>query len=84
MTKTSRQTKANPSTFKDVVVSDPTTMLLSEELNRDVSDPPNQQPEKDRGEAIRVLAHQKWEAAGCPEGDGMEFWLDAEQEIKVE
>ena len=35
-------------------------------------------------EAIRVLAYQKWEAAGCPEDDGTEFWLDAEQEINVE
>jgi hypothetical protein len=84
MTKTSRQTNASPSTSKDVVVSDPTTMLLSKQLNRDESEPPNQQPEEDQGEAIRALAYRKWEAAGCPEGDGTEFWLDAEQEIKVD
>jgi len=30
---------------------------------------------------IRDLAHQKWQAAGCPEGDGVSFWLEAEREI---
>ncbi len=84
MTKTSRQTNASPSISKKVVVSDPSTMLLSEELNRDESDPPNQQSEEDQQEAIRALAYRKWEAAGCPEGDGTEFWLEAEQEIKVD
>jgi hypothetical protein len=32
-------------------------------------------------EEIRCLAYQKWEAAGKPIGDGVSFWLDAEQEI---
>jgi len=30
---------------------------------------------------IRTLAHAKWEAAGCPSGDGFDFWLAAEQEL---
>ena len=30
---------------------------------------------------IRPLAHQKWEAAGHPASDGVEFWLAAEAEI---
>lgn len=30
---------------------------------------------------IRTLAHAKWEAAGCPPGDGIDFWLAAEQEL---
>lgn len=30
---------------------------------------------------IRTLAHAKWEAAGCPPGDGLDFWLAAEQEL---
>jgi hypothetical protein len=33
---------------------------------------------------IRLLAHRKWEAAGCPAGDGFEFWLDAERELNAE
>jgi hypothetical protein len=30
---------------------------------------------------IRDLAYEKWQASGCPEGDGVEFWLEAEREI---
>lgn len=29
---------------------------------------------------IRKLAYYKWQQAGSPEGDGVEFWLDAERE----
>ena len=32
-------------------------------------------------EQIRHLAYRKWEAAGRPEGDGVHFWLQAEQEL---
>ena len=30
---------------------------------------------------IRLLAYQKWEAAGRPEGDGATFWIEAEQQL---
>jgi hypothetical protein len=30
---------------------------------------------------IRELAYLKWQAAGSPAGDGVNFWLQAEQEI---
>lgn len=40
---------------------------------------PNECPE----EQIRCLAYQKWETAGHPPGDGVEFWLEAEQELGV-
>lgn len=32
-------------------------------------------------EDIRLCAYQKWEAAGKPTGDGIQFWLAAEQEL---
>ena len=32
-------------------------------------------------EDIRLAAYQKWEAAGQPAGDGVQFWLQAEQEL---
>lgn len=32
-------------------------------------------------EKIRELAYIKWETAGCPCGDGVEFWLAAEAEL---
>ena len=30
---------------------------------------------------IRQLAYRKWQQAGCPISDGVEFWLAAETEI---
>lgn len=32
-------------------------------------------------EAVRVRAYKKWEAAGKPKGDGVNFWLEAEREV---
>ena len=32
---------------------------------------------------IRELAYLKWEAAGCPPGDGTKFWCEAEAEIST-
>ena len=32
-------------------------------------------------EDIRLCAYQKWEAAGKPTGDGVQFWMEAEQEL---
>jgi hypothetical protein len=32
---------------------------------------------------IRLLAFQKWEAAGCPAGDELRFWLAAEEELRA-
>ena len=33
-------------------------------------------------EQVRLLAYQKWEAAGRPPGDGAAFWLEAERELR--
>jgi len=30
---------------------------------------------------IRLCAYRKWESAGMPSGDGLRFWLQAEQEL---
>jgi hypothetical protein len=32
-------------------------------------------------EDIRLCAYQKWQAAGQPTGDGVQFWLEAEEEL---
>jgi hypothetical protein len=32
-------------------------------------------------EDIRLYAYRKWETAGKPTGDGIKFWLEAEQEL---
>lgn len=36
-----------------------------------------------RQNAIRELAYEKWESAGCPPGDGIDFWLNAENELNA-
>ena len=32
-------------------------------------------------EDIRLCAYEKWVNAGKPTGDGVQFWLEAEQEL---
>ena len=32
-------------------------------------------------QTIRQRAYERWEAAGRPEGDGVQFWLEAEKEL---
>jgi hypothetical protein len=32
-------------------------------------------------DAVRERAYALWEEAGRPEGDGTQFWLDAEREL---
>jgi hypothetical protein len=42
-----------------------------------------QQPAKAvTAEDIWLRAYLLWEAAGRPEGDGIRFWLEAEQELR--
>ena len=41
--------------------------------------PPN--PAGPAEEAVRARAYQLWEQAGRPDGDGAEFWLEAEREL---
>jgi hypothetical protein len=33
-------------------------------------------------EQVRMRAYLKWERAGKPPGDGVTFWLEAEQELR--
>ncbi|MDP1562189.1 MAG: DUF2934 domain-containing protein [Pirellulaceae bacterium] len=62
---------ANRATSEDASVADPKANMVGTGA-------------QDREEAIRALAHSKWEAAECPAGDGLEFWLQAEREIEAE
>ncbi len=32
-------------------------------------------------DSVRETAYCKWEEAGCPCGDGVDFWLQAEAEL---
>ena len=85
MSKTNLRGNKNRSTPADVSFADPTiTVSLSSEHECVAVSPSNQQLSDAQEEAIRLLAHEKWEAAGCPAGDGVDFWLDAEQEVTAE
>jgi len=42
-----------------------------------------QPPKFAQEDSIREQAYYKWEAAGCPPGDGLEFWVAAEAEINT-
>jgi hypothetical protein len=51
-----------------------------------LSAPPVAPPAPDGGQVtedeIRVLAYHKWELAGRPAGDGVDFWRQAEMELR--
>jgi len=42
--------------------------------------PPQAQPTEDE---IRARAYALWEQAGRPDGDGVQFWMEAEKELKT-
>jgi len=82
MTKTILKSQTTPATSADDSIADPNaTVALTGEHGCEAVCTPNQQPVNACEEAIRALAHSKWEAAGCPEDDGMAFWLKAENEL---
>ncbi len=64
---TSRRTKAEPAAAKSSAT--PANHLMPQSVAL---------PSED---AIRHCAYLKWEAAGRPGGDGVSFWLEAEQEL---
>jgi hypothetical protein len=82
MSKTNAKGKKNRAMPADVSFADPTITVTLDSECECVDVCPSKQHSLDaQQEAIRVLAHEKWEAAGCPAGDGVNFWLDAEQEV---
>ena len=59
-------------------------VALAGEQGCEAACPANEQPSAAGEEAIRELAHRKWEAAGCPAGNELDFWLEAEREVNAE
>ena len=85
MNKTILKAEANQSDQTDVAIADSNaTVVLTTEKACEVACPSDLQPADGCEEAIRVLAHHKWEAVGCPAGDGLGFWLEAEREVNAE
>ncbi len=85
MTKSIRKGETDGATSADVSIADPNaTVILTGERVCEVACLSNQQPTNVCEDAIRALAHSKWEAAGSPVGDGLDFWLEAEREVIAE
>ncbi len=40
-------------------------------------------PSAPSDEEVRVAAYHKWLSAGCPPGDDMRFWFEAERELRA-
>ena len=55
----------------------------AQRIERTESQPCRRIPSADFAMAVRELANFKWEPAGFPAGDGFDFWLQAEQEIRA-
>jgi len=85
MSKTILKRQASQATSADDSIDDAnaTVMLTGEHACTAVC-PENQQLTESCEEAIRTLAHHQWEAAGCPAGDGVNFWLEAERKVNAE
>ena len=72
--------KADPVALSTATATNPSraeALIEDHDFARQSSQPTSNNSE----EAIRVLAFKRWEAADYPEGDGVEFWLEAEREI---
>jgi hypothetical protein len=82
MSKSMTKNQNNRTTSADVSVADPNaTLTLSGELGCESEHIESHPPMNACEDEIRLLAHRKWEAAGCPAGDGIDFWLNAEREV---
>lgn len=63
-------------------MSGPKTVTLPRKKAKDTrADEQKCAPDAAACEEIRDRAYYKWEAAGCPCCDGVEFWLEAEAEL---
>ena len=72
-------------TSADAAIAAPNpTVALADEQGGEAACPANEPSCNAGDEAIRELAHRKWEAAGRPAGDGLDFWLEAERELNAE
>jgi hypothetical protein len=57
-----------------------TPVLTNKGMNSTYSPNGNASPKQPSEDEIRLCAYHKWEKAGKPPGDGVQFWLEAEQE----
>lgn len=88
MTKTKKghQGQASRETSRIVALSHADTAVAqaNDQSQQSESRERREQSIDDFDMAIRELAYLKWEAAGSPAGDGLDFWLEAERESKAD
>jgi hypothetical protein len=90
MTKTKRSDRNDHSKYansEDIAVtaanSAESSSAVSVSTDQTVNQPSQENSSNDFDMAVRELAYFKWEAAGFPEGDGFDFWLEAERELRA-
>jgi hypothetical protein len=66
---------------KTAKVAKPTTVISTGDAVGITDAAPHHNGQATSQNDIRLRAYQKWEAAGKPECDGTEFWLEAEREL---
>lgn len=83
MAKAIHKTNMKPSLANETLVVD---QVATAELAGTPEEAPSsgQQPAQCGEDEIRTVAYGKWESAGFPAGDGVEFWLEAERELNTE
>jgi hypothetical protein len=57
----------------------PTTLVTPASASSTPTAAESQSPVNEN--SVRELAYLKWQAAGSPPGDGVQFWLEAENEL---
>lgn len=67
----------HPHPGKSGITPPPETTRVGESISEVIPDHGKSLTEQ----AVRLLAYQKWEAAGRPSDDGVRFWLQAEHEL---
>lgn len=75
--------KTRTTSLDDCIADSIAPMTLTSQQGCDVASLSSRQPTNACDESIRTLAYHNWEEAGCPAGDGVDFWLEAEREINM-
>ncbi|MFO0801202.1 MAG: DUF2934 domain-containing protein [Gemmataceae bacterium] len=60
----------------------PPAKVIPETPPANILIPPQQTFEHADEERIRTRAHELWDAAGRPDGDGVAYWHQAEREVR--
>ncbi|MCG8583742.1 MAG: DUF2934 domain-containing protein [Pirellulales bacterium] len=76
--------KKKPTTKKKPATKKPaTSKSASSSNNHAPKSPPSLPTDKTRDEWIAEVAYFRWQDAGCPHGDGSNFWVEAEAEYQA-